>query len=390
MVISSNKRNNLRSVIFARIRGYSGNSTRLPILALTSQKTLTFSQNPPPARKVLKYIDWPTMASDLQLLLECPAAPSPTRRRRKPGGNGDMTLTTAATLLFVLLGAGSMAASGAEARPAPTPNLRSWSSPRDRRRSKDGNQGGRIGAPAKEESLYARLDTRPRMASPLAVTTTTPAAIPTPTLDAPEGRIVGGPADVAQAPVVPPSPHAHQRRVPIPIIDATATSAASIPSSTASSPTPIINNARRAAATAATAIDATTTTTFSPIIVAETSLPLLLTQNSDGSWSRSTDGWLIYGRASSDSVFAGGSYVSNNGTADGNQDGSGDMVTFSGSLSSAGAAATPTTSTPSYQVTDVLPKGWGSTSDRSNLYAVPLIVVASVVLACMITGVVVL
>lgn len=134
------------------------------------------------------------------------------------------------------------------------------------------------------------------------------------------------------------------------------------------------------------------TTTFQPIIVSETSLPYILTQDSDGSWGRSSDGWLIYGRASSDSVFAGSSYVFNNGTDGGTEDGSGDLVTMSGTAATAAGSSLTATSPPSTQfhVTDALPYGWGQTSDRGDLYAVPLIVVASVVLSGVFTGFVVL
>lgn len=295
----------------------------------------------------------------------------------------------AASLLVLLVGgAGSggnspYGMSYAEARPAPTMRARAGAT-RDRRRSA-------VAAPAapreaasvvgahhddnnvKQES-YARLDTRPPPPSATSAGLTLAAmtfgadgsvARPSPTSP-------GAPLQTSSPSAVSALAHETQQHAALPYRRAPAPSALTDAAAPSDSSPP------------------STTTTFSPIIVAETQLPLLLTQNADGTWSRSTDGWLIYGRASSDSVFAGGSYVSNNGTNDGNQDGSGDMVTYSGTNSAAGGGATATSTSPAYQVTDVLPKGWGSTSDRSTLYAVPLIVVASVVLACMITGVVVL
>lgn len=99
-------------------------------------------------------------------------------------------------------------------------------------------------------------------------------------------------------------------------------------------------------------------------VVAETTLPYLLTQDSDGTWQKQ-DGWVLFGRG----IQASSSLIATTTAA-----------------TTAMATALAASSSASFDVTQSLPKGWGSTSNRSSLYAVPLIVVSSVILALLITA----
>ncbi|KAJ9110808.1 hypothetical protein QFC22_006664 [Naganishia vaughanmartiniae] len=111
-------------------------------------------------------------------------------------------------------------------------------------------------------------------------------------------------------------------------------------------PTPTIYR-REAASETSTA--AATSTTF-PIPVPVTVLPYKVTRNSDGVWTTVDQGWTLYGRASVKPTH--------NALANAD-DGDGDV----------------------YDITTALPARWGQDSVRGNLYAVPLIVVASVCMA---------
>ncbi|KAL7419647.1 hypothetical protein Q5752_005560 [Cryptotrichosporon argae] len=94
-------------------------------------------------------------------------------------------------------------------------------------------------------------------------------------------------------------------------------------------------------------------------VVPETALPYYLSQGPDGAWTKIDDAWLMYGRrAGSDEEVA--------AAAAG--------FDVAGSTS---AAATSTT----WAVAQALPSGWGTQTNRSSFYKVPLIVVASVVLS---------
>ncbi|KAJ9093090.1 hypothetical protein QFC21_006586 [Naganishia friedmannii] len=103
------------------------------------------------------------------------------------------------------------------------------------------------------------------------------------------------------------------------------------------------------AGTSETSTATATSTTF-PIPVPVTVLPYKMTMNSDGLWTTVNGGWTLYGRASVNRTH--------NALANAD-DGDGD----------------------GYDITTTLPIGWGQDSVRGNLYAVPLIVVASVCLA---------
>ncbi|WVW79928.1 hypothetical protein I302_101899 [Kwoniella bestiolae CBS 10118] len=101
--------------------------------------------------------------------------------------------------------------------------------------------------------------------------------------------------------------------------------------------------------------------------VDETVLPYLLTRHEEGHWIRAEGGWSLYGRqvatATPGPIFA-------------DDDGEGTT-----------GDAQPTVTAPSYAVESVLPNGWGVSSNRTSIYKVPLISIASVILA---TGIVAL
>ncbi|WVN90464.1 uncharacterized protein L203_105700 [Cryptococcus depauperatus CBS 7841] len=103
--------------------------------------------------------------------------------------------------------------------------------------------------------------------------------------------------------------------------------------------------------------------------VNETVLPYLLTQHDDGVWRKAEGGWFLYGRRiaqpteNSVLVQEDGNKVT---TTDGNE--------------------TISSVKPSFAVERTLPNGWGSSSNRTDLYKVPLISVASVIMAAVIVA----
>ncbi|WWD08822.1 hypothetical protein V865_006936 [Kwoniella europaea PYCC6329] len=103
--------------------------------------------------------------------------------------------------------------------------------------------------------------------------------------------------------------------------------------------------------------------------VDETVLPYLLTRHEEGHWTRAEGGWSLYGRQvatpTAAPIFADDD---GEGTVDNPQ---------------------PTVTAPSYAVESVLPNGWGVSSNRTSIYKVPLISIASVILACGIVGLIV-
>ncbi|KAJ9102022.1 hypothetical protein QFC19_004948 [Naganishia cerealis] len=115
-----------------------------------------------------------------------------------------------------------------------------------------------------------------------------------------------------------------------------------------SDPLPTMTLHRRVDVT--TAPSPTATSTAFPIPVPVTALPYKLTQESDGIWTTVDGGWTLYGRASIQPTHQ-------------------------------ALADTDNSANKTYDITAALPTGWGRDSVRGNLYAVPLIVVASVCLA---------
>ncbi|WVQ94475.1 hypothetical protein IAU59_001554 [Kwoniella sp. CBS 9459] len=102
--------------------------------------------------------------------------------------------------------------------------------------------------------------------------------------------------------------------------------------------------------------------------VDETKLPYLLTRHDDGTWRRVEGGWSLYGKVpsspSTKPILA-------------DSDGDGSVPDAS--------ATTP----PSYAVESVLPNGWGVSSNRTSIYKVPLIAIASVIMAMVIVALIV-
>ncbi|WWC60086.1 uncharacterized protein I303_102650 [Kwoniella dejecticola CBS 10117] len=99
--------------------------------------------------------------------------------------------------------------------------------------------------------------------------------------------------------------------------------------------------------------------------VDETVLPYLLSRHEDGSWTRAEGGWSLYGRQVA-TPTTGPIFADDGGSAD---------------------AEEPSVTAPSYAVESVLPNGWGVSSNRTSIYKVPLISIASVIMA---TGIVAL
>ncbi|GHJ89139.1 hypothetical protein NliqN6_5541 [Naganishia liquefaciens] len=91
-------------------------------------------------------------------------------------------------------------------------------------------------------------------------------------------------------------------------------------------------------------------TTSFPIEVPVTVLPYKLTKGSDGEWTTVDGGWTLYGRTSVNATHH-------------------------------ALADTDSSQNRTFNITASLPYGWGNDSERGALYAVPLIVVASVCLA---------
>ncbi|TYJ54642.1 hypothetical protein B9479_004676 [Cryptococcus floricola] len=106
------------------------------------------------------------------------------------------------------------------------------------------------------------------------------------------------------------------------------------------------------------------------VVVDETALPYLLTQLEDGTWKKADGGWYLYGRKVAQP--SGGAILAN-GDGDG-------TVTDS---------QTTQTAKPSYAVEQALPNGWGTSSNRTSIYKVPLISVASVIMALLITALII-
>ncbi|WVF66866.1 hypothetical protein IAT40_001609 [Kwoniella sp. CBS 6097] len=99
--------------------------------------------------------------------------------------------------------------------------------------------------------------------------------------------------------------------------------------------------------------------------VDETVLPYLLTRHDDGTWRRADGGWSLYGKQ-----------ISAPSTKPILADADGD-----------GSVPDPSATTPpSYAVESVLPNGWGVSSNRTSIYKVPLIAIASVIMAMVIVA----
>ncbi|WRT65503.1 uncharacterized protein IL334_002446 [Kwoniella shivajii] len=98
--------------------------------------------------------------------------------------------------------------------------------------------------------------------------------------------------------------------------------------------------------------------------VDETVLPYLLTIHEDGYWRRAEGGWSLYGRQVANPTV-GPILADDDGEA-----------TATGTEN-----AESTITHPSYAVESVLPNGWGISSNRTSIYKVPLIAIASVVIA---------
>lgn len=100
-------------------------------------------------------------------------------------------------------------------------------------------------------------------------------------------------------------------------------------------------------------------------LVEETYLPYVLTQGDDGQWSKVDNGWSIFGRQAgpTNAVLV---------------DNEGQTV----------ASSVPSTT---WAVEENLPTGWGQSSNRTDFYKVPLISVASVILAfAIVTGIIII
>lgn len=106
--------------------------------------------------------------------------------------------------------------------------------------------------------------------------------------------------------------------------------------------------------------------------VEETALPYYLTQDPDGIWQKQ-DGWILFGRGIQTASSSSNTAATTTAAA-------------ASAISTAMATALSTSPSNAIDITQSLPKGWGSTSNRSSLYAVPLIVVSSVILALLITA----
>ncbi|KAK8861380.1 hypothetical protein IAR55_002199 [Kwoniella newhampshirensis] len=101
--------------------------------------------------------------------------------------------------------------------------------------------------------------------------------------------------------------------------------------------------------------------------VDETALPYLLTQHSDGKWRKADGGWFLYGRRVASPTGTTNPVLAENGT----------------DTDSTAEAA------PTYAVKETLPNGWGSASSRTSIYKVPLIAVASVIMALAIVALII-
>jgi hypothetical protein len=133
----------------------------------------------------------------------------------------------------------------------------------------------------------------------------------------------------------------------------------------------------------------TTDALFHRMTVANTVLPYLLTTGSDGTLG--TAGWELYGRVGVDPSALGEDSTTIIVTSSLMDPSVPETETTASSASSSAipavtqvAAAAGEDVDTTFLITDALPRGWGLESDRGDLYAVPLITVASVCLAAVI------
>jgi hypothetical protein len=142
----------------------------------------------------------------------------------------------------------------------------------------------------------------------------------------------------------------------------------------------------------------TTEATFRRITVPNTVLPYLLTTDTDGRLG--TAGWELYGRLGRDPADLGSDVSTITRTSSLVDPTNPDSAQTTSSLSSISSAVRAVTTQvaavedeevdTTFLITDALPRGWGIRSDRGDLYAVPLITVASVGLAAVIISLIVM
>ena len=171
----------------------------------------------------------------------------------------------------------------------------------------------------------------------------------------------------------------------------TASSSSQLHSYSLPSPT-AMNDRKRDGIPTASATSTPTPTTdafFHRMTVANTVLPYLLTTGSDGTLG--TAGWELYGRVGVDPSALGEDSTTIVVTSSLLDPSLPETETTSSSASSSAvpvatqvAAAAGDGVDTTFLITDALPRGWGLESDRGDLYAVPLITVASVCLAAVI------
>ena len=131
----------------------------------------------------------------------------------------------------------------------------------------------------------------------------------------------------------------------------------------------------------------TTEATFRRITVPNTILPYLFTTDSDGQLG--TANWELYGRVARDPSIIGRAEEEMTTTIttsllDPTEPETTASTSMAGSMATQVAAADADGMDTTFLITDALPRGWGIESDRGDLYAVPLITVASVCLAALI------
>ena len=130
----------------------------------------------------------------------------------------------------------------------------------------------------------------------------------------------------------------------------------------------------------------TTESTFHRITVPNSVLPYLLTTDSDGQIG--TANWELYGRVAQDPSIVGRAEESTTtittSLLDPTEPETTQFSSTAGSVATQVAAADADGMDTTFLITDALPRGWGIESDRGDLYAVPLITVASVCLAAVI------
>ncbi|OWZ63046.1 hypothetical protein AYX14_04329 [Cryptococcus neoformans] len=124
--------------------------------------------------------------------------------------------------------------------------------------------------------------------------------------------------------------------------------------------------------------------------VDETILPYLLTKHADGSWGKAEAGWFLYGRRialPTDKATLSGDdedYTEDAAESATNRTVSTDSYSAkstNGSNSTVTTSNATSTVVPSFAVEKALPNGWGYSSNRTSIYKVPLIAVASVIMA---------